>query len=64
MGKSTLGIDFARAAALHHNMTSVVFSLEMSKVELAQRIISAETNIPMAAPAPRRRHHPPNAGTP
>ena len=47
--KSTLGIDFARAAALHHNMTSVVFSLEMSKVELAQRIISAETNIPMAA---------------
>ena len=43
MGKSTLGIDFARAAALHHNMTSVVFSLEMSKVELAQRIISAET---------------------
>ena len=49
MGKSTLGIDFARAAALHHNMTSVVFSLEMSKVELAQRIISAETNIPMAA---------------
>ncbi|NEG69857.1 replicative DNA helicase [Bifidobacterium choloepi] len=49
MGKSTLGIDFARAAALHHGMTSVVFSLEMSKVELAQRIISAETNIPLAA---------------
>ena len=48
MGKSTLGIDFARAAALHHNMTSIVFSLEMSKVELAQRIIS-ETNIPLAA---------------
>ena len=48
-GKSTLGIDFARAAALHHNMTSIVFSLEMSKVELAQRIISAETNIPLAA---------------
>ena len=49
MGKSTFGIDFARAAALHHNMTSIVFSLEMSKVELAQRIISAETNIPLAA---------------
>lgn len=48
MGKSTLGIDFARAAALHHNLTAVVFSLEMSKVELAQRIISAETNIPLA----------------
>ena len=39
MGKSTLGVDFARAAALHHNMTSVIFSLEMSKTELAQRII-------------------------
>ena len=49
MGKSTLGIDFARSAALHHNMTSIVFSLEMSKVELAQRIIAAETNIPLAA---------------
>ncbi|WP_239512381.1 replicative DNA helicase [Bifidobacterium aerophilum] len=49
MGKSTLGIDFARAASLHHGMTTIVFSLEMSKVELAQRIISAETNIPLVA---------------
>ena len=49
MGKSTLGIDFAREAALHHHMTSVVFSLEMSKTELAQRIISAETDIPLVA---------------
>ncbi|KFI45147.1 replicative DNA helicase [Bifidobacterium bohemicum] len=49
MGKSTLGVDFARSAALHHNMTSIIFSLEMSKVELAQRIISAETNIPLTA---------------
>ncbi|MBT1161982.1 replicative DNA helicase [Bifidobacterium sp. SO1] len=47
MGKSTLGIDFARAAALKHGLTTVVFSLEMSKVELAQRIISAETGIPL-----------------
>ncbi|KFI65289.1 replicative DNA helicase [Bifidobacterium cuniculi] len=49
MGKSTLGVDFARAAALHQGLTSVIFSLEMSKMELAQRIISAETNIPLAA---------------
>ena len=49
MGKSTLGIDFARSAALHHHMTTVVFSLEMSRTELAQRIISAETNIPLEA---------------
>lgn len=45
MGKSTLGIDFARAAALHHNLPTVVFSLEMSKQELAQRIIAAETHV-------------------
>ena len=45
MGKSTLGIDFARAAALHHNMTSIVFSLEMSKVELAQRFIDDSPNM-------------------
>lgn len=49
MGKSTLGIDFARAASLHHKMPVVVFSLEMSKVEIAQRIISAETNVPLEA---------------
>ncbi|WP_314685733.1 replicative DNA helicase [uncultured Bifidobacterium sp.] len=48
MGKSTLGIDFARSAALHHHMASIVFSLEMSKVEIAQRIISAETGIPLS----------------
>ena len=48
MGKSTLGIDFARAAALHHQLTTIVFSLEMSKVELA----------------PRRRNHPRPVGHP
>lgn len=45
MGKSTLGIDFARHAALHEHQTAIVFSLEMSKNELAQRILAAETNI-------------------
>lgn len=49
MGKSTLGVDFARSAALHNNLTTVIFSLEMSKTELAQRIISAETGIPLVA---------------
>lgn len=49
MGKSTLGIDFARAAAFRQNLTTVVFSLEMSKTELAQRIISAEEDIPLTA---------------
>ncbi|MFC0265752.1 replicative DNA helicase [Alloscardovia macacae] len=49
MGKSTIGIDFARHAALHENMPTAVFSLEMSKLELSQRIISAETGIPLRA---------------
>ncbi|OZG49265.1 replicative DNA helicase [Bombiscardovia coagulans] len=49
MGKSTLGVDFARAASLHHKMATVIFSLEMSKNELAQRIIAAETDIPLVA---------------
>ena len=49
MGKSTLGVDFARSAAIHHHDTTILFSLEMSKVELAQRIISAETGVPLAA---------------
>ncbi|MDK6365319.1 DnaB-like helicase C-terminal domain-containing protein, partial [Escherichia coli] len=49
MGKSTIGIDFARSAALHHNMPTAVFSLEMSKLELSQRIISAETGITLKA---------------
>ena len=62
MGKSTLGIDFARAASLHHGLTSIVFSLEMSKTELAQRIISAETDIPLGRAAPRRRHQRRNGG--
>lgn len=30
MGKSTLGVDFARSAALHQGLTTVIFSLEMN----------------------------------
>lgn len=47
MGKSTLGMDFARHAALHENLPTIIFSLEMSKSELAQRIISAESDVRM-----------------
>lgn len=48
MGKSTLGVDFARSAALHHNVPTVVFSLEMSGGELAQRIVAAETGVSLS----------------
>ena len=47
MGKSTLGMDFARNAAIHDDQCTVVFSLEMSHEEIAQRLFSAETNIPL-----------------
>ncbi len=49
MGKSTLGVAFARSAALKHHEPKVIFRLEMRRIVLAQRIIAAETNIPLAA---------------
>ena len=45
VGKSTLGIDIVRTAAIKHNLASVVFSLEMSRTEITMRILSAEATI-------------------
>ncbi|MEV7974127.1 replicative DNA helicase [Cellulomonas sp. NPDC089187] len=42
---STLGIDMIRAASIHHNMASVVFSLEMSRNEITMRLLAAEARI-------------------
>lgn len=47
LGKSTLALDFARAASIRHNQPSIVFSLEMGKAEIAMRLLSAETSIPL-----------------
>jgi replicative DNA helicase len=47
MGKSTLALDFARAAAVKHTMPSIFFSLEMGRSEIATRLLAAETSIPM-----------------
>jgi len=44
-GKSTLGTDILRAAAIKHGMTSAVFSLEMSRSEITMRLLSAEARI-------------------
>ncbi|MDR1393631.1 MAG: replicative DNA helicase [Bifidobacteriaceae bacterium] len=44
-GKSTLGLDFARSAAIKHHMASVVFSLEMSNEEITHRLLSAESGV-------------------
>ena len=47
MGKSTLALDFARAASIKHNMPSIFFSLEMGRAEIAMRLLSAEGGIPL-----------------
>ncbi|MEJ2855752.1 MULTISPECIES: replicative DNA helicase [unclassified Saccharothrix] len=45
VGKSTLGLDFARSASVKHGLTSAFFSLEMSKTEIVMRMLSAEARI-------------------
>jgi replicative DNA helicase len=47
MGKSTLALDFCRAASIHNNLTSVFFSLEMSRSEITMRLLSAEAKVPL-----------------
>ena len=48
IGKSTLGLDLARSASIKHGLTSVIFSLEMSRNEIAMRLLSAEARIAAA----------------
>lgn len=47
MGKSTLALDFCRAASIHNNMTSCFFSLEMTRSEIMMRLLSAEAKVPL-----------------
>ena len=42
---STWGLDIARSAAIKHKMTTVLFSLEMSRTEITMRLLSAEASI-------------------
>jgi replicative DNA helicase len=44
---STLALDFARAAAIRHSMTTVLFSLEMARNEITMRLLSAESRVPL-----------------
>ncbi|MET7401459.1 replicative DNA helicase [Dactylosporangium sp. NPDC005572] len=44
---STAAMDFSRAASVKHNMASAIFSLEMSKVEIVMRLLSAEARVPL-----------------
>lgn len=47
IGKSTLGLDLARSASIRHGLTSVIFSLEMSRSEITMRLLSAEARVPL-----------------
>jgi replicative DNA helicase len=44
---STLGLDIARSAAIKNNLTTCVFSLEMSRNEITMRLLSAEARVPL-----------------
>ncbi|MDT5250118.1 MAG: replicative helicase, partial [Mycobacterium sp.] len=45
---STLGLDFLRSCSIKNRMSSIVFSLEMSKSEIVMRLLSAEAKIKLA----------------
>lgn len=45
IGKSTLALDFARAASIKSTYTTLFFSLEMSREEIVDKILSAESNV-------------------
>ena len=48
MGKSTLGLDFARHAAIRNHQATAFFSLEMSKSEIVMRMLSAEASLDLS----------------
>jgi replicative DNA helicase len=47
IGKSTLALDFARAAAIKHGLGTAFFSLEMGRNEITMRLLSAEARVPL-----------------
>ena len=49
VGKSTLALDFARAAAIKSKLATVFFSLEMSRTEIVMRLLSAEAGVQLGS---------------
>jgi replicative DNA helicase len=47
VGKSTLALDFARAAAIKGGLSTAFFSLEMGRNEITMRLLSAEARVPL-----------------
>ncbi len=45
VGKTSLALDFARHAAVKHNIPVAIFSLEMSKEQLVDRMLSAQSQV-------------------
>lgn len=45
MGKSTLAMNLLRSAAITHQRTAVIFSLEMSRTDLGLRLLAAEAQV-------------------
>lgn len=45
VGKTSLALDLARNAAVKYNIPTVIFSLEMSKQQLVDRMLSAEAQV-------------------
>ncbi|HEY4503357.1 MAG TPA: replicative DNA helicase [Candidatus Paceibacterota bacterium] len=45
MGKTTLALDMARMAAVTHEKSILIFSLEMSSQQLVDRMLSAESRV-------------------
>ena len=45
LGKTSLALDIARNAAVNEKVPTGIFSLEMSKQQLIERLISAEANV-------------------
>jgi replicative DNA helicase len=46
---SALALDICRSASIQHGLTSVLFSLEMSRNEITMRLLSAEARVPLHA---------------
>ncbi|MEK7642294.1 MAG: replicative DNA helicase, partial [Patescibacteria group bacterium] len=45
VGKTSLALDIARQAAVHHDVPVGIFSLEMSSQQLVDRMLAAQSNV-------------------